>query len=774
MKYINNRENFLNKRKPINENFDMSGDGGPFHNDINWGDSLVGRLINSFRRRAGAGVNMVRIKQVISRLKSEFDNIIYQSQTTGLSDEDKTKIANAIVYDMIYSINFAITQMKVIPYSGSEESDSGEKKVTDIEKKEFLKEVEDLTISVISEIKSRSKDGITPDNKDSIIAALEELLAETKRLKSLLKTDVAEPETKEEKPETVDKKFEMGKYYLYTNSKNEISLYFIKNIKPISSGGNSITFNSWNGEKWGAELTNGILNPKGINKEISVKEDGKLDLEGTKFSGSDISPILKDGNVQGQKTQGESAGGNDSNTTGTTSENKLYKYSDFIRINEEVEMVNGHHDATKPQGDENTENDSKETTEDNKEVVTYDTQQTILKKFWVKLCDDKLTALVISADEAKKINSEVTGNSEDSKSIIVNGIDPVIEILKCFNRAYKLHTTQVIPSGRTGGQVSNKTFREYTCFGTGSPKDAGESGGPYRHIKVFNIWENAVLDILKNRKYQPIFDKNTKLQVGDKMKEGAGTILSKLVRDLLDGESLYRSGSSGKPGGAQEAFLNKYFGDLIDKDSIQPENLAFGRDKELNANNEIATKITNIELKFTNDEIGKGNDDVKNTSGLKGTMFRVENVSTGSTKDYVYFYIQEVKNNELYTVYTKKFGAFARYLENNATLNNESCSLGPLKKAGMSDVFLTKIHYKTVEENLFKKHGSLKLNGVDEKFNSVELLIKVNSSCSWLRKIEDDEKKSVFKITKFNFSKPNKSVGFNTTDLETKAPETKK
>ena len=40
--------------------------------------------------------------------------------------------------------------------------------------------------------------------------------------------------------------------------------------------------------------------------------------------------------------------------------------------------------------------------------------------------------------------------------IVIQGLDPVLEIVKVFNRAYKLHTTQVIPTGRSGGKVSNK------------------------------------------------------------------------------------------------------------------------------------------------------------------------------------------------------------------------------------------------------------------------------------------------------------------------------
>ena len=55
MKFLKGRDKFLNKENKIFEKFDMSGEGsGPMGNDINWGDSLVGRLLNSIsRKKAG-------------------------------------------------------------------------------------------------------------------------------------------------------------------------------------------------------------------------------------------------------------------------------------------------------------------------------------------------------------------------------------------------------------------------------------------------------------------------------------------------------------------------------------------------------------------------------------------------------------------------------------------------------------------------------------------------------------------------------------------------
>ena len=96
----------------------------------------------------------------------------------------------------------------------------------------------------------------------------------------------------------------------------------------------------------------------------------------------------------------------------------------------------------------------------------------------------------------------------------------------------------MIPSGRSGGKVSNKTFMEYTTFGGGDPSTAGKSGGPYRNNAIFNQWEDTVLDIQREKKYQPIFNIGTKLKVGDDLIEKAGANLRKFMTDMLDGDEL--------------------------------------------------------------------------------------------------------------------------------------------------------------------------------------------------------------------------------------------
>jgi hypothetical protein len=90
MKYINKREDFLKKSKHDKiERLIKEGAGGPFTNDIPWGDSLVGRLINAIVRKSGIAINVNRIQKLIPRLKELFDEILEDSK---ISQQSQAKV----------------------------------------------------------------------------------------------------------------------------------------------------------------------------------------------------------------------------------------------------------------------------------------------------------------------------------------------------------------------------------------------------------------------------------------------------------------------------------------------------------------------------------------------------------------------------------------------------------------------------------------------------------------------------------------------------------
>jgi hypothetical protein len=269
-----------------------------------------------------------------------------------------------------------------------------------------------------------------------------------------------------------------------------------------------------------------------------------------------------------------------------------------------------------------------------------------IQDYWNKKIDIKAFTLERTEVIKMKEKFDKIAEGESSKEKFwIYGIDPIIEIVKCFNRAYKLHTTKVIPNvGTSDGRVSASTFNQYTCLGDGNRKNAGLSGGPYRSNAIFDQWENAVLDILKETKYQRIFRKEVtiKTEDGNEIKN-AGANLRKFMSDMLDGDSLYKSGGQGR----QAKFLDEYFGWKGDDGKLE-----FKGDGKTNS--ETADAIKTKKLRFSNTPLK-----VEKNEDLKGTFF---GANTNDRKQ-LYFYIQDVKGADLYISYCSSMYFFKKYIE---------------------------------------------------------------------------------------------------------------
>lgn len=280
---------------------------------------------------------------------------------------------------------------------------------------------------------------------------------------------------------------------------------------------------------------------------------------------------------------------------------------------------------------------------------------TKIQDWWGKNVD--LKQWMIKKTEVEKVRINLEKKLAAKKdAVVIQGMDPVLEIVKVFNRAYKLHTTQVIPSGRTGGKVSNKTFMEYHCFGSGTPANAGESGGPYRNIAIFNQWEDCVNDVMKDTRYQKIFNVGTQLKVGNEYIDKAGMNLRKFMTDMLDGEELYKGGS-GKEQGAQAKFLDKYFGYKADTEGKDTYYSTSDRDEVTG----LAKEIKDIEVQ---EKPGKTAIQYKDKKSLVGTFFkaRMAEGRDGSDKNY-YFYIQANYGGKFFLVFSSSGYFVSEYLK---------------------------------------------------------------------------------------------------------------
>ena len=155
MKYLQTRNNFLNiKQVELNSNekvelfrkSQMIRE--TFENDITWGGSIIGRLINTVLRMGKIMINSQRIKSLVPLVERELNNLLENAIFTG---DDSKKII-VLKFQMLFeeivkvvksdsSISIKITQL-----AGNEKGEGGliENTITEIEKIEDLEGKDDI------------------------------------------------------------------------------------------------------------------------------------------------------------------------------------------------------------------------------------------------------------------------------------------------------------------------------------------------------------------------------------------------------------------------------------------------------------------------------------------------------------------------------------------------------------------------------------------------------------------------------------------------------
>lgn len=322
--------------------------------------------------------------------------------------------------------------------------------------------------------------------------------------------------------------------------------------------------------------------------------------------------------------------------------------------------------------------------------------------------------------EFEKVKANFDKIQKDKDGFIIDGYDPIIEILKLFNRAYKLYTVKHITKRSTGPGVS--TDSEYTSFG---------DKGPYRNNKIFDAWENAVLDIMKNRKYQFVFDKKTKLRVGDELRPNGGANLRKFMTDMMDGENLYKSKAGYSEGGkgSQAQLLDKYFGEADEKSKSELDKTggAFeaGEGAE-NAKKAEEIKKVAVVIKPTKWENAvRDNDPGKRADVAVPESFFVIKGKMDGQEIKRAFFIQKIDGGFTYMQYSKSFGAFKGYLgkiDGAKTFEDGELNISTEKR----DVYYTKI--KTDDfDKIFLSPGTISVGRMtpgkeDVNVDKIELI----------------------------------------------------
>ena len=428
-------------------------------------------------------------------------------------------------------------------------------------------------------------------------------------------------------------------------------------------------------------------------------------------------------------------------------ESKLLKYDSYLTLIREAEgddaQVKG--DEAQAQG----ENKEDKSTEISKEIKEY--------------FDENLDfdAFLLSEEEVKEVEEKVEDASKkQGKSIVINGMNPIVEIVRLFNRAYKLHTTDAIPGARTDGAVDRLTYNEYTKFGSSSGNPSATEHGPYRHKKTFNIWEDAVFDILADTRFSPVFAKETVLDDGGgNVREGAGVALRQFMLDLLDGDELYKSSDRGDGGGAQKRAIEKYFGEpaerffetnsdvqlsMVDKKTNKPD---------METINTTADAITVSNLQFAKSS-SLTSDDVLKESKFRFTTLQVNGKDSEGKIVRWYLFVNEMANDKYYVMVSKTMAWFRNIIQSeypSTEIGKGDSDVSPELRdrlgSGPYPIIHTVMTKKALESIATNRARSIEIKGLvkeaDKPKTITENITITNVNWLSLKKMEDNKVKGL-------------------------------
>lgn len=708
MRYLQNRENFLNKRveldrSKVNDYYKSSKMiKEVYENDITWGGSLLGRLINSTIRKAKIYYKATKVNKLVKDVKSELDNLFLEAGTNEKQKNDIESLTARFLLNEIFEIVSSDDELdsKLTSLIGDGDSDDFgllNKTIKEVEKlseevlpgkNELLEKLEDFR-DALKEIEFEPKEEEEAEEeevKEDDVTQNEDkpefklYIQTTNLFKSLIslnntilnKRVVIEGEVN--KPSEI--KVEVGKEYLHTNQKGETKPVKVVSLTKSTGEqggemGKDTVFVAFKDEKGNyvkrigvkkSQLSlkenfyNILENVETIkNNEPQAKSAWKKILLAAKNSNlTETSKLLQeiiDLSKSGQKLDksiaiaiGKNVLLNEATTGKPISFSELIKeeagvipskYSNvaknislmsriLLSFKEDLGLIGSFGEASKPiKSFIESYNQMKEilpkitknqpTKEFKNSLYSYDrfrlfeaainkTKDKVVEAWYEFFEEGEEKKWTIDDKKVKELREE-TDKIGDKPFAIDEGKqkDSIIRIINLFGKAYRLYATNVIPSGRPEGRISQKTFREYTYIGDANsvPEWGGESTpgyGPWAAIRVFQRWEDGIMGILEDPKYRKILANARFLPKGVEPKGSgetstgrgesgatekairAGRSLLDFMNDLIAGEGEFRK--------IRKKVIKEYFGgaDEIDdktkKEVNEPSMISTPKDEK--------------------------------------------------------------------------------------------------------------------------------------------------------------------------------------------------
>lgn len=240
MKYLKNRQEFLTGVIEYKESYNYKSQDlesstlvrEALENDITWGGSLLGRLINSTIRKAVIGTKVLRINPLLKKLKAQLEALEGDYLT-----KEKAMLQKAIIYALFETIKKAAMKpepLDVFLKDGGlidqlvkeldEIDEFPEKEALKTQIEQFRKDLEELRKSgeVETETDEDEEEELeVGDPKEKFKTSVVEVLKSVISLHNLLNKNPNKPEAEQEVVTPEEKKFKIGGVYTYTNKKGE-------------------------------------------------------------------------------------------------------------------------------------------------------------------------------------------------------------------------------------------------------------------------------------------------------------------------------------------------------------------------------------------------------------------------------------------------------------------------------------------------------------------------------------------------------------------------
>ena len=261
----------------------------------------------------------------------------------------------------------------------------------------------------------------------------------------------------------------------------------------------------------------------------------------------------------------------------------------------------------------------------------------------------------ITQNEVDKLNKLMSGKgTKDMVLDLSKNPDPIIAIIRVFSRAHDLYYTDYIPSGRSGGKVSNKTMREYTPLGKTGGGTPDAPTGPFAVKSILSKWTDGVMQILEDQKYRKIlanikfvvagaedtFNKesvvlklsdfrlileadNKDVDATGEDKKSQGQILFDFINSMLDKETIADFDTQ------KRKLLRKYFGQSVPEEKIESIGSTRTVDRTINKDDKEAKTL-----------IWKKCEDTKFKTG---SFYAIPVKKSGPQRDHEFIFLQTIR-----------------------------------------------------------------------------------------------------------------------------------